>query len=173
MRKLARGLGFILIALAGRPALADILNFQLTPAAAEFTGTLMNPGTSDVYLNGDVSSLPYPDLMVDGSPFFTFSPLFLPGGGTYTGPFFDVDVSPSAASMTYDGTFTIQGGADANSFDNLAEQDFTVVVGSEVPVSEVPEPNSLMLSVTVALIMAAVMRGRDRRRVGESGKLSL
>jgi hypothetical protein len=88
MRRLALSFGFVLIATVGRPAHADALGFQLTPAtlstspggAVEFMGTLTNRETSDVFLNGDVSILPYPDLMVDDSPFFTFSPLFLAGG---------------------------------------------------------------------------------------------
>src|ERR1035437_7396796 len=115
-------------------ARADLI-FNLTPpmlsappsGTVEFTGTLTNTGIADVFLNGDVSVLPYLTLMLDDSPFFANSPLSLAaGGGLYSGPFFDVIVDPGAVPGTYTGSFTIQGGADSSTFNNLASQNFQI-----------------------------------------------
>jgi len=43
----------------------------------EFDGTLTNTGTDDIYLNGDVVILNYPDLIVDDSILYIDAPLFL------------------------------------------------------------------------------------------------
>lgn len=149
--------------LAVLPASADVLNFALTPAVLsapagqvtnlEFIGTLSNPSTGDVFLNDDVSALD-PALTLDDSPFFTFSPLFLPGGGTYTGPFFDVLVDPSILLGSYSGSFTIQGGAGAMAFDNLATQDFIV----RVVATAVPEPGFSLFIAAGLAALAVVCR---------------
>ncbi len=161
--------------LAVLPASADVLNFALTPAVLgapagqattlEFTGTLSNPTTGDVFLNGDLSVLE-PTLTLDDSPFFTFSPLFLPGGGAYTGPFFDVLVGPSILPGSYSGSFIIQGGADAMAFENLATQDFTVdVVATTVPEPGFPTavPAALLMLVKYLLRRAPEPQARARR----------
>lgn len=149
--------------LAVLPASADVLDFALTPAVLsapagqgttlEFTGTLSNPTIGDVFLNGDFSVLD-PILTLDDSPFFTFSPLFLPAGGTYTGPFFDVLVDPSVLPGNYSGSFTIQGGADAMAFDDLATQDFTVHVAA----TAVPEPGFPTVVLVASLILVKYLR---------------
>jgi len=160
-----------ILTLAVLPAGASVLNFDLTTAVLsapagqsstlEFIGTLSDPTTTDVFLNGDLSALD-PSLTVDDSPFFTFAPLFLPGGGTYSGPFFDVLVLPGTPSGSYSGSFTIQGGANANAFDDLATQNFTVnVVGAVVP-----EPRFfwvLFFLVVLIILMPNLRRpGRGR-----------
>ncbi len=161
--------------LAVLPASGDVLNFALTPAVLsapagiattlEFTGALSNPTKGDVFLNGDVAALD-PTLTLDDSPFFTFSPLFLPGGGTYTAPFFDVLVGSTILPGGYSGSFTIQGGADAMAFENLATQDFTVdVVATAVPEPGFPTvmPMALLILVKYLLRRAPEPRGRARR----------
>lgn len=119
----------------------------------EFVGTLTNTGTADVYLNGDVVILPYPDLTVDDSPFFISAPLFLSGGSSYTGPFIDVMADLAAVSGSYGGSYTIQGGVDANTFGNLATQDFSVNVSSSVP-----EVNSFLLAAVGLLVIVVIRR---------------
>jgi hypothetical protein len=159
----------LLVAIAVWPvgfAHADALNFSLTPATlsasaggmVEFTGTLTNPGSNDVFLNGDVAVLPYSSLALDDSPFFIFSPLFLAGGETYTGPFFDVTVNAAALPGAYSGSFTIQGGPDSNTFDNLAVQDFEVDVVASAPI---PEPGSIAL-VSSSAVLLALLRWKQR-----------
>src|ERR1017187_7353546 len=149
-----------------RLAHADLLAFNLTPATltsapggtVEFTGTLNNPGTTDVFLNGDVNSLPYTKLTVDDSPFFIFSQLFLMPGQTYTGPFFDVTVDAAAVPGSYSGSFTIQGGADANAFDSVASENFTVTV-SKVN-APVPEPVGVVLLASCILLTGIISSKR-------------
>ena len=82
LRNLA-AIGVMLIAL--QQARADII-FNLTPpvlttspgGTAEFTGTLENTGTSDVFWNGDSVVLLSSFLTLYDTPFFTDAPLFLP-----------------------------------------------------------------------------------------------
>jgi hypothetical protein len=150
---------FLIVAIL--PASADVLTFNLTsssqsaPAGAstalKFTGTLSNPTSAVVFLNGDLSFLDQ-SLTLDDSPFFTFAPLSLAAGGKYSGPFFDVVVSPATPSGSYAGTFTIQGGIDDNTFGNLATANFTVNVAG----SAAPEPGFfevLLLASIIALIL--------------------
>jgi hypothetical protein len=161
----------ILCALATAPlASADVI-FTLTPSAlpaqpggtASFTGTLENTGSSVVFLNGDLFSVPdFPLLTIDDSPFFNDAPLFLnPNGDSYSGAFFNILVDPSTPTGPYTGSFTIQGGADSNTFDDLATQNFEVDVGSTSPPTNTPEPGSLSLTaMTLALLgLTSVRRG--------------
>ena len=147
-----------------------VLNFTPSTLSAspggmvEFTGTLTNTGATTVYLNGDVSILPYTHLTLDDSPFFNFAPLFLAGGGVYTGPFFDVMVDALASPGTYTGSFTVQGGADANAFDNLATQSFNVKVVSGSPV---PEPRGF---IPMAMGLALIVAWRTKRPFGPHGE---
>jgi hypothetical protein len=155
------------LTLVSLPAAADILNFDLTASSLsapagksttlEVTGTLSNPGTAVQFLNGDVSFLD-PSLTLDDSPFFTFAPLSLSGDGVYSGPFFDVVVSPATPFGSYPATFTIQGGANNNAFDNLATADFTVHVSGTV----VPEPSSFGLLLLAFPILAASCHRRSQ-----------
>ncbi len=145
---------------------ADVM-FNLTPAmlnaapggTVEFTGTLTNAGAVDVFLNGDLSVFPYLTLTLDDSPFFANAPLSLSAdGGEYSGPLFDVTISPVALPGPYSGSFIIQGGSDSNTFDTLASQDFQVTVNTSSP-----EPNTLFL-VTIAL--TGVFLARRRAEAG-------
>lgn len=163
MRLLIDGSLLIALAMCAPAVRAGVMAFDLTPSTLsvlpggtiEFTGTLTNTGTDDVYLNGDVAILPDTDLSLDDSPFFADSPLFLSGGQSYDGPFFDVTADATAIPGTYGGSFAILGGADGNTFDNLAAQDFTVTVASGSP-----EPNSSLLIAVPLLIAAGILRFR-------------
>jgi hypothetical protein len=143
-------------------ARADVI-FNLTPpmlstaagTTIEFTGTLTNTGSAEVFLNGDLSMLLYSNLTLNDSPFFANSPLSLAaGGGSYFGPFFDIIVDPVAVPGVYTGSFMIQGGADSSTFSNVASQNFQVTV-----VSGVPEP-TVFIFVAIALAAIAFTRSR-------------
>jgi len=108
----------------------------------EFDGTLTNTGEVEIYLNSDSFILMYPGLSVDDSPFLFDSPLFLLPGDSYSGPFIDVTADAGMSPGSYEGMFTIQGGPDPDSFDDLASEDFTLEVEST---SATPEPSSILL----------------------------
>src|SRR5262249_40769530 len=91
-------------------------------------GTLTNTGAAPVFLNGALSFLPPPDLGVDDEPWFLNPPPSLFPGASFTGTLFAVDVGPEAGVGTYEGSFTIQGGADEDAFDTLASVTFSVQV---------------------------------------------
>jgi hypothetical protein len=96
----------------------------------EFTGTLTNTAATNVFLNGALGIISSSDLTVDNQPFFLNTPLSLPPGGSFTGNLFNVDIGLHAALNTFQGSFTIQGGADANAFDMLASAPFSVTVAA-------------------------------------------
>ena len=119
----------------------------------EFDGTLTNTGTSDLYLNGDVVILNYPDLTVDDSPFFADSPLFLSPGGFYSGAFIDVTADAETLFGSYSGSYTIQGGANSNTFNDIATTDFAINID---PSTITPEPNPFLLQISGLLILAVL-----------------
>jgi hypothetical protein len=49
--------------------------------AVTFTGTLFNNDVADVFFNAASATLPYPELSVDFTDFFTLIPLSLPAWG--------------------------------------------------------------------------------------------
>jgi hypothetical protein len=124
----------------------------------EFDGTITNTGDADLYLNGDSFSLPYPDLSIDDSAFIFGAPLFLSPGDSYIGPFIDVTADGSILSGSYSGTYTIQGGADSNTFDDIATEDFTVIIDSITPT---PEPTPVLLLATGLMMLAVVSLRRS------------
>jgi len=117
----------------------------------EFDGTLTNTGTYDLYLNGDSVDLEYSNLTVDDSPFIFSGPLYLAAGDSFTGAFIDVTADAATPAGSYSGTYTIQGGADADSLDDIATTDFTLDVGPPIP-----EPNSFLLLATSMAILVVV-----------------
>src|SRR5260370_13801212 len=58
-----------------------------------FTGTLFNNDVVDVFLNGASATLPYSELSVDFTNFFTLVPLSLSAGESYSGPILTVDIT--------------------------------------------------------------------------------
>jgi hypothetical protein len=161
---------FAALTLAIFPAGADVLTFDLmsssrsasagTSTTLEFTGTLSNPTSAVVFLNGDGSFLDQ-SLTLDDSPFLTFAPLSLAAGATYAGAFFDVVVYPSTPPGSYAGTFTIQGGANDGAFDNLATADFTVNVTGTVG-TVVPEPGFFAVLFLALAMVLTLHRGCRR-----------
>jgi hypothetical protein len=162
-KRLRRGLFALAIAAASACAARADAILTLTPSnldivaskTVEFDGTLTNTGTTDLYLNGDVVIFDYAGLTIDDSIFYVDAPLFLSAGDSYTGAFFNVTADAATLSRSYSGTYTIQGGADSDTFDDLAMANFTVDVGSSTP-----EPNSMLLMAT-GLAILAVLRLRQ------------
>jgi hypothetical protein len=122
-------------------------------------GTLTNTDAADVFLNGVLSFISLSGLTVDDQPFFLNTPLFLSPGESFTGEVFAVDIEPQAAVGTYQGSFTIQGGADANAFDTLSSVTFAVQVAIDttpptLTVSTNPTtlwpPDGKMVPVTIS-----------------------
>ena len=129
-----------------RTASAQLV-FSLNPAGLDgapgssvtFNGTLSNVGSDIIWLNGDASGASAPGLTIDDTPYFNNFPLFLEGGDSATADLFTVDIDPGVPAGTYDGFFTIVGGADESAQDTLATQNFQVQIGST------PEPGSIAL----------------------------
>ena len=125
---------------------------QITPGGTvEFDGTLANTGTTAIYLNNDVFSFLSPDLTIDDSPFIFEGPSSLAAGDSFTGAFIDVTADAATLSGSYSGTYTIQGGADGDTFDDIATADFTLDAGST---SITPEPNPFLFLATGIMILA-------------------
>lgn len=147
-------------------AKADVISITLDSFALmgspnsslTYTGTLQNNSGAEVFLNGAGGNLSYSELTLDLSPFFTFTPLSIPDGGSYNGPLFAVAISAVALSGDYSGTFTIQGGPDSSTFDTVGTADFQVSVSS---VSSVPEPSTiLLLGASIGALLIVRQRSR-------------
>lgn len=119
-----------------------------------FAATLTNTGTDTVFLNGNDFSVSGSDITLDDTKFFMNAPLSLNANGTWTGEIFDAIISPTAPADVYSGAFTITGGADSSTFDNLARQTFQVRV--------VPAPSGL-LAVIVGIVPGVGVLLRRRR----------
>lgn len=106
-----------------------------------FSGSITNSDVIDVFLNGALSSVSSPDLTVDDQLFFLNTPLFLSPNETFLGDIFTVNVGLNTPAGLHHGTFEIQGGVDANSFDTLASAGFAVNVAMT------PEPSTIILII--------------------------
>jgi hypothetical protein len=136
------------LALAGfsQTSQADLL-FTLNPAgltgnaggSVTFNATLTNTGTAPLFLNGDDSAIFASGLIIDDTPYFNNFPWELDPTESYTAAIFTVSIDPSVAPGKYTGSFTVVGGPDDGTFDNLASQNFQVTVAA------VPEPFTLAL----------------------------
>ena len=150
----------------GRAAHAD-LRFTLasdtlfggTGSSVAVSGILTNTGAAPVFLNGALSFILPPDLGIDDEPFFLNPPPSLSPGASFTGTLFAVEIGPQAGLGTYQGSFTIQGGADENAFETLASATFSVqvVVDTTPPVVTVAATpatlwpaNGKMVGVTIS-----------------------
>ena len=150
-------------ALFALPALkADTINVTLTPvrlagapgSSILFTGVLENQSGATVYLNSAGGDLSYFELTLDVTPFFTSAPLSLDDGTFYSGPLFAVAISNVALPGTYSGQFTLAGGPDPESFDNIGSAAFEVTV--------VPEPPSIfLLGIGTLLLLPTVLTCRQ------------
>lgn len=167
----------LLATLALTPAAHAQLVLDLTPpgqagpvsSVFNFSGTLINPTSDEVFLNGDSLTFngPASGLSLDDSPFFNNAPLSLTGTGSggdvYSGGFFSVSIASNAAAGTYFGTFSILGGADANAQDTVATQDFSVTVTGRADPAPVPEASSVV-SLGLLLLLGAGGVFAARRR---------
>jgi hypothetical protein len=118
--------------------------------AVTFAGTILNASDVELFLNGAGGGLSSPELTLDLTPFFTFTPLSLLGGESYVGDIFSVVISDVALPGDYSGTFTIQGGADSQTFDTIGSVDFQVTVQDA---AAVPEPSSGILAALAGLTL--------------------
>lgn len=127
--------------------------------SVSFTGALFNDDVVDVYLNGASANLPYSELSVDFTDFFALVPPSLAPGESYSGPILSVDITSLAAPGDYFGSFTVQGGPDDVTVDDLATENFEV----SVPSSSVAEPSSAPLLGVILLVVSVVKFMRVRR----------
>ena len=147
-----------MMALSAMPLAADTIAVTLDTSsltgfpngAVTFSGTLLNNSGAEVFLNGAGGDLIYSELTLDTTPFFNFTPLSLLDGESYSGPLFAVAISAVALTGDYSGTFIIQGGADASTFDTVGTADFQVTVSEA---STVPEPSSFLLLASSILVL--------------------
>ncbi len=123
-----------------------------------FFGTMTNVSTTDtIFLNSIGSTSGTGNLNPDVGPFFVNAPLFL-APGDVSGPFeiFDVSIDPAIPDGPYLGsTVSIQGGADSGTFDDLADVNFDVQVGS--PATATPEPSTGVLILAAAAAAFAIL----------------
>jgi hypothetical protein len=149
---------------------ADTLDVTLTDATqsvvqgtteVEFDATVSNSSTSaeTIFLNGDSSTTSSSLVSVDDTPFLNNAPFSL-DPGTSSGPFaiFDVALDPSLGPGEYTGSFSILGGSDGGSFDDVGDASFTVDVTSPVAA---PEPSTLLL-VGTGLVSLVFLRRKFR-----------
>ncbi len=102
--------------------------------------SLANTTPNTVFLNGASVTLDgFPSGSVDSSPFLINAPWpsFDPLGVSGPFAFLVVTIPQNQAPGLYSGIFTVQGGADDQTFDDLGNASFTVSV--------VPEPPSALL----------------------------
>jgi hypothetical protein len=125
----------------------------LAGTSTTFSGTIENPGTGTIYLNSDSVSLPPSDITVDATLFLFNAPLSLGPGGMWTGPFFQLTIGSGAGADTYNGTFTVYGGASSSSEDIIGTSSFEQIV--ERPAA-VPEFSSTLVLLLIALIAIGV-----------------
>jgi hypothetical protein len=145
---------------------ADTITLDLMPpllsgsqgSIISFSGVLSNTSAASVFLNSAGINLSggFAATDLDTGPFFANAPLFLIAGDlTPTIDFFSISIPSTFAGGTYQGTFTVLGGADESALDVVGSADFTLEV------SAVPEPNSavlLSLGVLIVIVRSAVSR---------------
>jgi len=160
---LSIALGAVVCALPLTAAHAQSLAYTLSPvtlttqpgSTVNFQGTLTNTGSSTLFLNG--IDFTY-DASVTGvltdTGFDANVPFSLAAGGSYTGNIFGITVSSSVTSGLFNGTATIQGGADSSATTPLGSQAFHVAV-------VVPETGTFAMTL-VGLIGAGVIVRRRR-----------
>jgi len=153
---------------------ADSLNLTLTDpnqtvvqgtTTVEFDASVVNPSTDTIYLNGDNSTTSSMLVSVDDSPYLAWPLSLAPSDSFGPAALFLVDLPADLAPDVYTGTFTITGGADGGTFDDLADANFTVDVTG--PSTVAPEPGTLLLLCSGLLAVFALRRSRSRLRASD------
>ncbi|MES2459201.1 MAG: PEP-CTERM sorting domain-containing protein [Armatimonadota bacterium] len=121
-----------------------------------FAGTLTNPTTTTLLLNGDSFTLNGPGLTLDDSPFFLDGPLSLGAGQVFTGSLFTVRIAPTAPLQSTPGVFRIIGGTTDTAQNVLAAANFSVAAVAA------PEPGSGLLLLGGGLLGVVIKRRRRR-----------
>ena len=125
-----------------------------------FTGIIANGSGVELFLNGAVGSVSPADLTLDFTPFFTSTPLSLQDGASYAGDIFAVAINGIALPGDYFGIFTILGGADSSTFDDVGSVDFGITVEDS---TAVPEPSSFSMVVMASLVFGVGFFSRRHR----------
>lgn len=129
-------------------------------AVLSFSGVLTNTTGAPVFLNADDYNLgTLPSSAWDDSPFWTNAPVSLAASAN-SGDIglFNIDLPGAIATGLYNGSFTILGGAAADSQDILGSVNFTVDVTSQQSGGGAPEPATGWLAA--AAVVALLMWGR-------------
>jgi hypothetical protein len=117
----------------------------------EFRGALSNVGANPLYINGTWFVISPSDISIDDSPIFLSVPQFLDAGDLYSGILFYATLSPTAATE-YVGSFSLLGGLDPFSSDEIASADFSISV------QPVPEPSYMGLVANLVLLSFVARR---------------
>lgn len=146
------------LALAPAAAHAQAFTMAFAPAtqtvlpgfSTTFSAAITNTTADDLYINGDSIDPLGSGLSTDDTPFYnTFgnTPVLLGAGQVYTLTDLFTVTDTTAAIGTYQGQYTIYGGADPTASDQIGFQTFNV----SVPLSPVPEAST---SVSLAVLLA-------------------
>jgi hypothetical protein len=111
-----------------------------------------------VYFNYDSFTIDSP-ITLDDTPFVTSFPLSAQPGETAQGNIFTILVPAVIAPGLYTGSFSIFGGYDLSSTDELTRVQIALTVPGE---SAVPEPGTWVLLATGLGALAVVVYGRRR-----------
>jgi hypothetical protein len=115
--------------------LESAVQFGAAGQTVLFSGTLLNDGPLEVFINGSSSFNDLP-LTVDDGIFLQSAPVSLAPGGLYSGTMFRVSIPAGAPLGLYEGGFNVLGGSTSNASDLLASTQFGVSVVT------VPEPST-------------------------------
>lgn len=138
MKRKIKGLfGVPAILLFALPAFAQLTvsfsqSSQSAPqgASVDFSVTITNTGSQVEFLNGDSISLFAPGATTDDSDFLFNAPTSLSPGEMWTGVIFRLTVGSDTPPDTYDGSFSIYGGADSSTFDVQGIGSFQAIIAS-------------------------------------------
>jgi PEP-CTERM motif len=146
------------------PAYADTVTLTLTNpiqfgggslgSSLSFDATVTAPSTNsaEVFLNEDSFNVDAP-LTLDDDGFFFGFPLSLNPGDSFTGLLFTIFIPTSTPNAVFNGSFSILGGPNGASANDLADVQFEV--------NTVPEPATiLMLGTGLPGLVAAIRRKR-------------